>query len=280
MYLEKAVTVKVKNCELLGIVSSPAEVSTCKQSAVLIVTGGDQYRIGSHRQFTRMARDLASVGYPTMRFDMPGLGDSTGQPLSFEETGPHIAASIEVLIKESGVKKVYLWGLCDGASAILIYMNATKDKRIAGLILLNPWIRSETSLARVHVKYYYPRRILQADFWLKLMSGNIGNKAAKELLESLRKTMKKSAVAEESMQARMAKGWVSFEGPVLLLLSERDLTAQEFKEYTHKNELWSESIKKKPAQQCILKNADHTCSKNVFHRNMVSQTIAWLRSIN
>lgn len=278
MYLEKAVTIQAQNCELLGIVSLPVENKVCKRSAVLIVTGGAQYRIGSHRQFTRMARQLASAGYPAMRFDMPGMGDSTGQPLSFEKTGPHIAASIEVLVRTSGAEKLYLWGLCDGASAILIYMNATKDKRIAGLILLNPWIRSETSLARVHVKYYYPRRLMKADFWRKLLSGNIGSKAAKELIESLRKILKTSATTEDSIQNQMAKGWASFEGPVLLLLSERDLTAQEFKEYTKENKLWSEIIKKQPAQQYIIKDADHTCSQTEFHNSMVSQTLAWLQS--
>ena len=31
---------------------------------VLIVVGGPQYRVGSHRQFVLMARDLAAAGYP------------------------------------------------------------------------------------------------------------------------------------------------------------------------------------------------------------------------
>lgn len=278
MYLEKSVKIQAQDCELLGIVSLPAENIVSKQSAVLIVTGGAQYRIGSHRQFVRMARKLASAGYPAMRFDMPGMGDSTGKALSFEENALYIAASIEVLVRNSGAHKVYLWGLCDGASAILIYLNATKVKRIAGLILLNPWIRSETSIARVYINYYYPRRIIKADFWRKLLSGNIGSKAVKELLDSFRKIVKKTATVENVIQDQMAKGWASFEGPILLLLSECDLIAQEFREYTKENKLWKEVIKKKPPQQFILKDADHTCSQTEFHNSMASNTLAWLQS--
>lgn len=278
-YLEKAVNVQIQDCNLLGIVSLPAGNVASKQRALLIVTGGAQYRIGSHRQFTNMARQLSSVGYPVMRFDMPGMGDSTGQPLPFEETGPHIAASIEVLMRISGVHKVYLWGLCDGASANLIYMHATQDNRIAGLILLNPWIRSDTSLARVHIKHYYPKRLVKFDFWYKLISGKIGMKAIRELINSIRKMFNPISFIEDSIQKKMAKGWASFKGPILLLLSERDLVAQEFKEYSSKNKEWKKIIQKKPANQYIIREADHTCSQPSSHSTMVLQTAVWLESL-
>ena len=41
---------------------------------MLIVVGGPQYRAGSHRQFTLLARDVAATGVPTMRFDYRGMG--------------------------------------------------------------------------------------------------------------------------------------------------------------------------------------------------------------
>ncbi|HBZ05431.1 MAG TPA: hydrolase 1, exosortase A system-associated, partial [Massilia sp.] len=44
---------------LYGIVSLPAAPHP---RGVLIVVGGPQYRAGSHRQFTLLARDLAAAG--------------------------------------------------------------------------------------------------------------------------------------------------------------------------------------------------------------------------
>jgi hypothetical protein len=51
---------------------------------------------------------------------------------------------------------------------------------IAGLVLLNPWVRSEVSLAQTHIKHYYGQRLLQGEFWRKLLSGRM------EVLKSLR----------------------------------------------------------------------------------------------
>ena len=45
--------------QLLGV-AHRGKAST----GVLVVVGGPQYRVGSHRQFVLMARDLAKAGYP------------------------------------------------------------------------------------------------------------------------------------------------------------------------------------------------------------------------
>ncbi|KAB8057318.1 hydrolase 1, exosortase A system-associated, partial [Janthinobacterium violaceinigrum] len=58
---------------LVGILSLPAAPGP---RGVLIVTGGPQYRVGSHRQFVLLARALAAQGVPVLRFDLRGMGDS------------------------------------------------------------------------------------------------------------------------------------------------------------------------------------------------------------
>src|SRR5690606_142592 len=66
---------------------------------------------------------------------------------------------------------VVLLGLCDAASAAL--MDCRSDPRVAGLILVNPWVRSEQSQAAAVVRHYYLRRLLQTDFWRKLGRGRV-----------------------------------------------------------------------------------------------------------
>jgi len=66
---------------LVGILHAPAE--RARDIGVLVVVGGPQYRVGSHRQFVRMARDFAAAGYPVLRFDHRGIGDSDGAARSF-----------------------------------------------------------------------------------------------------------------------------------------------------------------------------------------------------
>ena len=90
--------------DMLGIVSLPAPDAPQQNTGVVIVVGGAQYRVGSHRQFVQMARLLAAAGYPVLRFDFPGMGDSPGAPVAFEDSAPHIAAAEEgVAIKPAPI---------------------------------------------------------------------------------------------------------------------------------------------------------------------------------
>ncbi len=179
---------------MLGIVSVPAPSSPQVSTGVVIVVGGAQYRVGSHRQFVQLARFLAAAGYPVLRFDFPGMGDSPGEPVPFDDSAAHIAAAIDALHSSHPVKvdRVVLWGLCDGASASLLYMQARQDRRVAGMVLLNPWVRSEAGLARAQVKHYYRQRLMEPAFWRKLAAGGVGWQALRGLGRNLRAMRQKT----------------------------------------------------------------------------------------
>ena len=79
------------------------------------MVGGPQYRVGSHRQFVLLARDLAADGFPVFRFDYRGMGDSEGEFRGFEHVEDDIAAAVEAFRSASpGLREIVLWGLCDG----------------------------------------------------------------------------------------------------------------------------------------------------------------------
>ena len=75
-FSEHAIAFDCVEEQLLGVVSLPAQASDI---GVLVIVGGPQYRVGSHRQFVLLARYLAASGYPVLRFDVRGMGDSSGQ---------------------------------------------------------------------------------------------------------------------------------------------------------------------------------------------------------
>jgi exosortase A-associated hydrolase 1 len=248
--------------DMLGIVSQPKPGQPSSCVGVVIVVGGAQYRVGSHRQFVGLARHLATHGHPVLRFDFPGMGDSPGDWVGFEDTAPHIAAAISAFQAACpGVQRVVLWGLCDGASASLLYVEATADPRVAGLALLNPWVRSKAGLARTQVKHYYRQRLLVPAFWRKLLAGGVGWQALRSFGLSLRAMRSRStSTATATFQTRMAQAWLAFPGPMLLLLSERDLTAQEFMETAATDLAWHGWDRKPGLHQQMLPLADHTCS--------------------
>ncbi|MCC8999300.1 MAG: hydrolase 1, exosortase A system-associated, partial [Candidatus Contendobacter sp.] len=137
-YQESPLIFECEGAHLLGVLHSGTLGAT---RGVLIVVGGPQYRVGSHRQFVLLARDLAQAGVPALRFDYRGMGDAEGEFAGFERIDADIAAAVDVFFTQvPGLQDVVIWGLCDAASAALFY--AWLDPRIAGLVLLNPWLRT------------------------------------------------------------------------------------------------------------------------------------------
>ncbi len=238
-----------------------------KKTGVVIVVGGPQYRVGSHRQFVLMARRIAAAGYPVLRFDYRGMGDSEGDMRSFEDVDDDIRAAIDQIFESvPGLTKVVLLGLCDAASAILMY--CTTDSRVSGLILLNPWARRPQGEARSYLHHYYLQRLLQKSFWRKVLSGKyqIG-KSVGDFLRSLKTAHASTANVDQtdsetggSFILRMEHGLEQFGGPVLFLISDRDLTAQEFLALARSSRSWRKHMKRAEVTTKTLVEADHTMS--------------------
>jgi exosortase A-associated hydrolase 1 len=277
-FVEEPVRFACENETLIGILARPEQPADL---GIVVVVGGPQTRVGSHRQFVLLARALAAAGYPALRFDVRGMGDSTGAQRSFEHIAPDIAAAIDTLQASCPeVRRVVLWGLCDAASAALLYCDATRDARIAGLCLLNPWVRSAASLAKTQVKHYYGQRLLQREFWAKLLSGRLNVFAS--VGELLRKLAQASSAPAPALgfQERMARGWKSFSGPILLILSGNDYTAKEFREYAAGAPSWRGLLEQAGITRCDVPDADHTFSSAQWRAIVAATCLKWLDTIS
>jgi len=274
MYREEAIVFPCSGENLLAIVAQPEAM---KETGVLIVVGGPQYRIGSHRQFLLLSRFLAEAGYPVMRFDYRGMGDSTGDQCDFQQVSEDIGAAIDAFLsKVPGIDKVVLWGLCDAASAALLYLDQRDDRRVSGLILLNPWVRSAATLARAHIKHYYAQRLMKLEFWGKLLTGKLNAfRAMGGFVKSLAAFRgQKIGVAGRttlSFQERMLSGLKKAQTPILLILSEDDYVAKEFLEVVRLDQEWQFASARDTVQQVTIPDADHTFSCAAW-RHLVEQT--------
>jgi exosortase A-associated hydrolase 1 len=283
--LENAVTFLCEGQTLVGVVTTP--VQAVGDLGLVIVVGGPQYRAGSHRQFVQQARSAAAAGVPTLRFDVRGMGDSEGELRSFEHITPDISAAIAALMQACpSVQRIALWGLCDGASAALLYLDETlQDQRVHGLCLLNPWVRSEASLAATHVKHYYAQRLLQPDFWTKLLRGQVAGRALKGFVRNIL-TMAKPAGYTDSASVpplqhaqRMARAWSRFNGRVLLVLSGNDYTAKEFL-HTWASPGWVAARSLPGLHRVDLAEADHTFSQTGSQGLLMAACATWLTELS
>lgn len=268
--------------QLLAVLAEPA-VTPAHELGVLIVVGGPQYRVGSHRQFLLLSRALARAGVPTLRFDFRGMGDSSGAIRSYLDVSDDIGAAITQFQQACpGVKRIVLWGLCDGATAAAFH--AVDDSRVAGLVLLNPWVRSEAGEAQTMLKHYYLRRVIDPDFWRKLLSGGLNPLRALSgfwgMAQRARSKPQQAAASNGLstlvLAERLPESLRRAGRPVLVLLSGRDFVAAEFEAAMARSRVWSGLLDNQLVRCQRSPAADHTFSSHVWRQEVEHATANWL----
>lgn len=239
---------------------------------VVIVSGGVQTRAGAHRGFVALADRLAAAGYPTLRFERRGVGDSDGDDRGFRDSDADIAAAIVALRGAfTQLKHIVGWGLCDGATALALNAGALG---LDGLILANPWTRDADAPAdlppRAAVAARYRQRLTSPREWLRLVRHGVDlRKAVKGLWQVTRSEATPQTALGIAMKLQ------DFDGPVLILLSGRDATAQAFQA------LWGGPTFKAARARgdrhiVTLPDATHTFAGAAEIARMAAACVAWL----
>lgn len=124
--------------------ASQAGFERTDRIGVLFVNSGFLPRAASGDSPVYWADSFAKSGYPSFRFDLPGLGDSDGDVptrfLDFVNTGGY-APLLSLIISEL-ITRFSLWGIviaghCSGAVTALYTAAASKDCK--GLVLIDPY---------------------------------------------------------------------------------------------------------------------------------------------
>ena len=286
-FQEQPVIFDCEGDSLLGIVSLPAVPSA---RGVLIVVGGPQYRAGTNRQFTLLARHLAERGIPAMRFDYRGMGDSGGASRPFDAVDADLRRAIEAFIGAvPGLTEIVLWGLCDAVPAALFY--AHQDRRVSGLVLLNPWVHTERGEAQAYLRHYYLQRLFQGSLWRKILSGEFDMRASLRSLvartamvlgvtgSGKARDIIESAVRELPLRERMEAGLRQFEGRVLVVLSGNDLVAQEFRDLVAGSRGWQKLLAGERVSRRDLPKANHTFGRREWRDQVARWTEEWVKAL-
>ena len=189
-------------------------------TGLLIVSGGNEIRIGAHRGMALLAQRIAEAGHPVFRFDRRGIGDSTGENRGFESSAEDIAAAAATFRAESGVTRVVAFGNCDAATALAFHARANID----ALVLANPWVIEATDglPPAAAIRARYAERLRDPEEWLRLVRGGVNiSKLASGLLKAARKQPQQS----DGLPARLASALAEAGEPITILLAKGDNTA-------------------------------------------------------
>jgi pimeloyl-ACP methyl ester carboxylesterase len=113
-YREFPVFVPMGDDHLCGVVCAPPESDT--EMGVVLLTGGNYTRTHRNRMWVRTARSLAEAGYPSIRIDYHGVGDSSGRAV-FDMESPFdddALAAADFLVRATGVSRLTFLSTCFG----------------------------------------------------------------------------------------------------------------------------------------------------------------------
>ena len=228
---------------------------------LLIVSGGNEIRIGAHRGMALLAQDLAREGYPVLRFDRRGVGDSEGENGGFRSSGPDIAAAItEFRELCPQVTRILGFGNCDAATALVLH-----DSDVDARLLANPWVVEPVDALPppAAIEAHYARRVRDPKAWAALLTGTIDFRKAAQGLGRI--------ASPRAPEMTLAQAFATDVGkrPTTILLAERDNTAVAFAD------AWAGNpavpvVRIKSASHSFASDADYAALLNVLVEALAS----------
>ena len=153
---------------LFGIVTLPPEGTPVRGPGVVMMNPGTLHRVGGARLNVRIARQLAASGFPSIRFDLSGLGDSEPRhdvrPY-LESMSADVGHAVDHLVSQTGLVHFAIVGLCAGAA--VSYTAALSDARFVALVQLEGFAYA----TRLYKPFQIGRRLLDGKKWQKVLRG-------------------------------------------------------------------------------------------------------------
>jgi pimeloyl-ACP methyl ester carboxylesterase len=190
------VQLRAADVTLFGMFHRPRRQTT--DAGVVFLSSGLQSRAGPHRIYVKTARSLSSLGLPSVRIDLPGVGDSEGEVLSTNfdcHRAEPVRTVVDFVRSELGLRRVLLLGLCAGAR--VAFKAAARDPRVEGVIAWSvPVISGSVDMpvaaggaaymskkvARAQLRYWAPK-LISPGAWARYVSSGKSLKEARRMAE-------------------------------------------------------------------------------------------------
>lgn len=159
-------------CEAETLVGSLDEAAG--DTGLLIVSGGNEPRMGAHRGMALLAGRVAAQGWPVFRYDRRGVADSSGANGGWESSAPDLAAAASAFRREAPqISRLVGYGNCDAATTLALFGPAAG---VGAVVLANPWVveRAADGLPQpAAIRARYAERLRRPAEWWRLLRGGV-----------------------------------------------------------------------------------------------------------
>jgi len=269
--VEAPVEFQAAGIHVRGVLSRP-EHCPSPQKALILIHGWGTNRSGPARLLVRMARRAALRGAASLRFDLPGRGESSGeyQHADVDAMLDAVLAAV-AFMKERGAGEALLAGICSGAN-IGLAAAGMNPRDITAVMAMSglPYQEGRGSAMRFrrsfgHLKGYM-KKALKLSTWRRLLTGRVDvagvakTLSAADVAVSGGRNLKKS---RRNLPQIVSK----YPGRLLLVWGEKDPEAPPSRKYFLN--LFAGSPL--PAEIYIVAGASHNYYGVAAHRTLLEQ---------
>jgi pimeloyl-ACP methyl ester carboxylesterase len=281
---ERVVDFQIGRVPVFGVLHTPSgSANWLSKPGIVFVASGFRSRRGPSLLYVRFARRLCRAGYAVLRYDPPGIGDSSGELEGMAEYKRKLVdrcestmSAIGFLQTETGLSSIGLAGLCAGSYSAVIAGAA--DPRVDLLILGSLPVQqlgdsSEEAATNV-IAQDCLRKALQWRSWQRLLTGKsqftwLGRVARQLLTGRFR-----SPELDDALWSAMAR-FLGAGNRALFIYGSRDGLYPPFsRSYTRLLKTVDPTGAYHDVR--VIENANHTYSQVVWQDELMKAAIAWM----
>lgn len=298
------VSFQIGGDRLYGMLHNPPPGVVRRNTGIVILNPGPTDRNGPHRLYLKMASWFSGEGYPVLRFDARGVGESEGEWLGAVEGAPirevftkiqegawvpDTEGAIEFLMDRAGVRDVVLGGLCGGAITALLA--GAEHPNVTGLILIGNPVTLASNTAEVQDlpesvlardARQYVTKLFRPASWLRLVTLKTDFRTFWAVIRSRLRPRKGergdnvTGTSRSKLNPRFLRGFTSAirgHKKLLCVYSENDYLWHEFHEYV------SPSLDNGSARQfelVIIPKANHNLTEVEWQAQLRERLLSWI----
>lgn len=258
---------------LVGVLTEPDTPVSGAQRAVIVSNIGMHHRVGPFRIYVEVARRLAASGFPVLRFDLAGMGDSQQRhdaDTPAERASRDLDDAMQFLTETLGITEFVLIGLCSGVDST--HTTATRDPRVRGAAFIDGYAYPTTGFQIRH----YVIRPLQLGRWVRFIQRRVrGDKPLSSAVDE-----QSVFVREYPSQAQFRKDVLTMTGRGMRLLFV--YTGGVYYRFNSPKQVFEMVGPGAPERQIEVETmyaADHVFTSAAKRTDLVERLDRWVRSI-
>lgn len=287
--MQEIVQIPCEGWTLHGTVHLPL-LATENRVGVILFHENQNTKFGVHRLFRQLGDALAEAGFFCLRYDDRGMCDSPGIcELTFAHRLEDARSALAFFRAQYSLDLVVGWGLCLGA-AVAAYCGSdprSTQEKLNALILCNiladparvsrpEWGYQKVNLPQVAKDVFLRgnllRKIRNAPQNFAAYRTKLGVLAARYLHRQPRELVRlRKAIRRVGSLLR------NYQGPCLMIFSEKDTYVTEFNERVNPNDKLGLNEKAIPPEWVLVQNADHMFSSREKTAELIHTTLDWLQ---